>query len=180
MKRLRIFLLAVLVFGLGYGATSVVAQVGAVLYKNSATGRSYPQQISAGYLATADGGVVNVMSGPAPTAVGRALRTTSIGTGTNQTVAAFTTDPAATTTGAGVDQLSTATPPLVSAGPGAVGTGTAVLREGQKFGLTSSNPTQGKWFVAHSSTIGTNTVTDIVASALPAASTSDQRVMKLS
>ncbi|HJX63665.1 MAG TPA: hypothetical protein VJ860_06895, partial [Polyangia bacterium] len=90
MIRLRIFLLAVLVFGVGYGATSVVAQVGAALYKNSATGRSYPQQISAGYLATADGGVVNVMGSPAPTAVGQALRSTTTGT---KASASWTSDP---------------------------------------------------------------------------------------
>lgn len=126
MKRLRTFLLAVLVFGVGYGATTVVAQVGAVLYKNPATGQAFPQQISAGYLATADGGVVNVMNSPAPIAVGRALRTTSIGTGTNQTVAAFTTDPAATTTGAGVVQFDT-TLPLANGVPSA-GSGTKVLR----------------------------------------------------
>ena len=105
MKRLRTFLLAVLVFGVGYGATSVVAQVGAALYKNPATGRSYPQQISAGYLATADGGVVNVTNSPAPTAVGQALR--SITTGTAAT-AGFVADPAATTTAAGVVQLGAA------------------------------------------------------------------------
>ena len=90
MKRVRIILLAVLVFGLGYGATSVVAQVGAALYKNPATGRSFPQQISAGYLATRDGGVVNVMNSPAPTAVGQAIR--SITTGTNAS-AGFVNDP---------------------------------------------------------------------------------------
>ena len=90
MKRLRIILLALLVFGIGYGATSVVAQVGAALYKNPATGRSYPQQISAGYLATADGGVVNVMGSPAPTAVGQALRITTPGSNAS---ASWTSDP---------------------------------------------------------------------------------------
>jgi len=90
MKRLRTFLLAVLVFGVGYGATTVVAQVGAVLYKNPATGQAFPQQISAGYLATADGGTVNVMNSPAPTAVGQALRSTTTGTAAS---ASWTSDP---------------------------------------------------------------------------------------
>ena len=108
MKQRTINLLLAIVATLGLAVCAgLVSGLGSVLYEDPSTMRSIPKKTAAGYIATADGGVVNVMSGPAPTAVGQALRTTSIGTGTNQSVAAFTSDPVATTTGKGVVQLGT-------------------------------------------------------------------------
>ena len=108
MKQRTINLLLAIVATLGLAVCAgLVYGLGSVLYEDPSTMRSIPKKTAAGYIATADGGVVNVMSGPAPTAVGQALRTTSIGTGTNQSVAAFTSDPVATTTGKGVVQLGT-------------------------------------------------------------------------
>ena len=53
--------------------------LGSVLYEDPSTMRSIPKKTAAGYLATADGGVVNVMSAPAPTAVGQVFRITTPG-----------------------------------------------------------------------------------------------------
>jgi hypothetical protein len=76
---MRNFLLCALAtLGLALGAT-VVWGVGSAVTLDPSTGKTYPQQVSAGYLATADGGVVNVLNSPAPTAVGQALLIKSIG-----------------------------------------------------------------------------------------------------
>ena len=67
----RLFLIIIVALLAG---TPLVWGLGSVLYENPSTMRSFPKKTEAGYLATADGGVVNVMSSPAPTAVGQALR----------------------------------------------------------------------------------------------------------
>jgi hypothetical protein len=66
------FLCALATLGLALGAT-VVWGVGSAVTLDPSTGKTYPQQISAGYLATADGGVVAVLNSPAPTATGQTL-----------------------------------------------------------------------------------------------------------
>ena len=66
-------------FALVLTAGATWAAVEGIVYTYSSTHRTNPEQIVAGYLATADGGVVNVMNSPAPTAVGQALLTKSIG-----------------------------------------------------------------------------------------------------
>jgi hypothetical protein len=76
------------------------------LYGN---GYTNPNTTLAGYLATADGGVVTVLGSPKPTAVGQALRSTTTGTAMT---AGFVSDPAATTTAAGVSQFDTALPKI--------------------------------------------------------------------
>jgi len=73
---MRNFLLCALAtLGLALGAT-VVWGVGSAVTLDPSTGKTYPQQVSAGYLATADGGVVAVLNSPAPTAAGEGLVTT--------------------------------------------------------------------------------------------------------
>jgi hypothetical protein len=69
----------------------------------------------------------------------------SIGTGTGVSISA---------------SFGTNTSITVSAGPGSAGTDTHVQRAGAVPGLTASNPQQGQVFFAHSTTTGTNTVTD--------------------
>ena len=83
------------------------ANQGSVLYEDSATGRSVPKKTAAGYLATADGGVVAVLNSAKPTAVNQALRSITPGTAAT---AGFVSDPAATTTTPGVVRLDPNTP----------------------------------------------------------------------
>ena len=68
----------VAVLGLAICAGLAYAGLGSVLYEDPSTMRSIPKKTAAGFLATADGGVVNVMNSPAPTAVGQALQITSL------------------------------------------------------------------------------------------------------
>ena len=97
----------------------VIADVGPVLYQDNDTGQSYPEETRAGYLATADGGVVTVLNSPAPTALGQTWRSTT--TGRNATMA-IQSDPAATTTAAGVVRLDPNDPlPDGIASPGSGG-----------------------------------------------------------
>ena len=86
------FLVAVLIC---VAAPWVWAGLGSVLYEDPSTMRSLPKKTSAGFIATADGGVVNVMASPAPTAAYQALRVTTLGIGTNPSIAGFIdyTDP---------------------------------------------------------------------------------------
>jgi hypothetical protein len=101
---MRKFLLCALAtLGLAIGAT-VVWGVGAAVTVDPSTGKTYPQQVNAGYIATADGGVVAVLNSAKPTAVGQALRSTTTGTAAT---AGFVNDPAATTTAAGVVREAT-------------------------------------------------------------------------
>ena len=97
MKR-KITLLQVLVatFGLAIVAGGVWAGMGAQMRLNSDTQQSFPEQTRAGILAAGDAGV-NVMSGPAPTAVGQALQITSL----SPMAAQFVTPPDGGVTGAG-------------------------------------------------------------------------------
>ena len=83
------------------GGVMAAVQGYSYIYGN---GYTNPATTLAGYLATADGGVVAVLNSPAPTAANQALR--SITTGTNAT-AGFVNDPVATTTAAGVVRIGT-------------------------------------------------------------------------
>ena len=104
MRKHRTLLALVATLGLALTAGLVFGGLGSPVFLNSATNKTFPQQISAGYLATADGGVVNVMASSAPTATGQSLRSTT--TGTNAT-ASWQSDTAATTTAAGVVLIGT-------------------------------------------------------------------------
>ena len=95
--------------GLGFGAAVVEAGRGSILYQDSDTGRSFPQQIAACYQATRDAGTVNSCTSAPPTAVGQVFRITVPGVnaeGRYETLPAWVYDAgsgsAAPNTGAGV------------------------------------------------------------------------------
>ena len=103
------------------GASLAFAAAGPALFEDNNTGKSYPNKTTAGYLATADGGVVATLGSPKPTGAGQILSTTAAGT------AAF----AAAPTGAGQMCMSTSA--------NAWGWGTAPTAAGQIFASTAAN-----------------------------------------
>ena len=112
---LRITLATVAVALCAGMATAAVTGI-SYLYGN---GYTAPSTTLAGYLATADGGVVTVLNSPAPTALGQTWRSTT--TGRNATME-IQSDPAATTTAAGVVRLDPNDPlPDGIASPGSGG-----------------------------------------------------------
>ena len=79
MNRGNAILIALATAALVLGAARVGANSGHVMYVDSNTGESFPQETRSGYIATADGGVVAVLGSPAPTATGQTLCTTTAG-----------------------------------------------------------------------------------------------------
>ena len=103
MRKHRTLFALVATLGLALTAGFAFGGLGSPVFLNSATNKTFPQQIIARYLDTPDGGTVNVGSS-APTATGQSLRSTT--TGTNAT-ASWQSDPAATTTAAGIVLIGT-------------------------------------------------------------------------
>ena len=79
MRKHRTLLALVATLGLALTAGLVFGGLGSPIFLNSATNKTFPQQIIARYLDTPDGGTVNVGSS-APTATGQVLRVSTIGT----------------------------------------------------------------------------------------------------